>query len=224
MTKKIKRGYNENDTKGIGMMMLIIIFAIGIAIGVVIDRRICKGASNWEHLLAILGNGAAYLWIFAVKGVRPESFLFAVCASALMILSLVDIKTLEIPLSCNVTIFITGVIKIFFHLEDWYVYVIGMSAVSGIFLVVYFLTGGKGIGGGDIKLMAAAGLLLGWQNIILSLFIGSMAGSVIHITLMKVKGKERVLAFGPYLAMGIFVAMLYGERMIQWYVRTFLRL
>lgn len=224
MTKKIKRGYNENDTKGIGMMMLIIIFVIGIAIGVVIDRRICKGASNWEHLLAILGNGAAYLWIFAVKGFGPESFLFAVCVSALMILSLVDIKTLEIPLSCNVTIFITGVIKIFFHLEDWYVYVIGMAAVSGIFLVVYFLTGGKGIGGGDIKLMAAAGLLLGWQNIILSLFIGSMAGSVIHITLMKVKGKERVLAFGPYLAMGIFVAMLYGERMIQWYVRTFLRL
>ena len=84
------------------------------------------------------------------------------------------------------------------------------------------MTGGKGIGGGDIKLMASAGLLLGWQKIILALFIGSVAGSLIHVTLMELKGKERILAFGPYLAMGIFAAMLYGEKIIWWYVHTFL--
>lgn len=204
------------------MILLIIIFAAGLAIGAVIDRRICKDASLWEHLLAVLGNAAAYLWIFLVNGVWFESFLFAACTSALVVLSLVDLKTFEIPPSCNIVIAVTGVIRTLSNLENWYVYVIGMATVSGIFLIVYLMTGGKGIGGGDIKLMASAGLLLGWQKIILALFIGSVAGSLIHVTLMGLKGKERILAFGPYLAMGIFAAMLYGEKIIWWYVHTFL--
>lgn len=88
-------------------------------------------------------------------------------------------------------------------------------------MLIYLITKGRGIGGGDIKLMAAAGLLLGWQKILLSLMIGSIAGSVIHLTLMKLKNKERVLAFGPYLALGIFIAMLYGNELINWYLALF---
>lgn len=205
-----------------GMMVLFILSAAGLVIGAVIDRRICKDASLLEHLLAVLGNGIAYFWIFAVHGIRVESFLFAVSASSLIALSLADLRTFEIPPLCNIVIGIAGVIRMLTDLENWHVYVIGMVAVSGIFLVVYFLTRGNGIGGGDIKLMAAAGLLLGWQSVLLSLFIGSLSGSVIHITLMRLRGKERILAFGPYLAMGIFVSMLYGEKIIQWYVHAFL--
>lgn len=47
--------------------------------------------------------------------------------------------------------------------------------------------------------MAAAGLLLGWKEILLALVIGSVAGSVIHLILMKVQKKDRVLAFGHIL-------------------------
>lgn len=206
----------------ISLLILLMLFIAGLALGAVIDRQICRDASKWEHLLAVLGNGAAYLWIFLVNGVCLQSFLFAVCASALIVLSLVDLRTFEIPPACNVVITIAGVINMLMDLRNWYMYVIGMALVSGIFLVIYFFSGGRSIGGGDIKLMAAAGLLLGWQRVLLSLFVGSVAGSVIHITLMGVKGKERVLAFGPYLAMGIFIAMLYGEKIIQWYVHTFL--
>lgn len=205
-----------------GMMNLILLFVIGIAVGAAIDRRICRDAPVWEHLLTVLGNGIAYLWVYRMNGVSAESFLFAACASALLVLSLVDLKTFEIPPACNIVIGITGVIRTAMDLENWYVYVIGMLTVSGIFLVVYFVTGGRGIGGGDVKLMAAAGLLLGWKGILLALFIGSLAGSVIHLALMGLKGKERVLAFGPYLAIGIFISMLYGEKIIDWYVYTFL--
>ena len=69
--------------------------------------------------------------------------------------------------------------------------------------------------------MAAAGLLLGWKEILLALVIGSVVGSVIHLILMKVQKKDRVLAFGPYLALGIFFAMLYGNAIITWYLRLF---
>ena len=145
--------------------------------------------------------------------------MFCLCASVLIVLSVIDLRTYEIPPGCNVIIGILGVIQVFLNREHWGSYVIGFFAVSGLFLLIYFITGGKGIGGGDIKLMAAAGLLLGWQKIILALALGSIAGSMIHLTLMKLKGKDRVLAFGPYLALGIYVSMLYGSMIINWDIR-----
>ena len=67
--------------------------------------------------------------------------------------------------------------------------------------------------------LVAAGLLLGWKGILLALAVGSVTGSVVHITLMKLKKKDRVLAFGPYLSAGIFLAMLYGRELMEWYLR-----
>ena len=78
------------------------------------------------------------------------------------------------------------------------------------------------MGGGDIKLMAAAGLFLGWENCILAMVIGCIVGSVIHLMRMKISKKESVLAFGPYLSIGIFIAMLYGDMIIKCYLETVL--
>ena len=69
--------------------------------------------------------------------------------------------------------------------------------------------------------MAAAGLLLGWKHIIFALVIGCILGSVIHLIRMKVSGKGRVLAFGPYLSAGILIAMLWGDELIRWYTGLF---
>ena len=75
------------------------------------------------------------------------------------------------------------------------------------------------MGGGDVFLMAAAGLLLGWKNIILAFVLGCIIGSVIHIIIMKVKKEtDNMLPFGPYLSAGIFISMLFGEKMINWYI------
>ena len=183
--------------------------------------RNCKTKLSVQYPLIELLNGLIYVWIFMAKGFQPESILFCICASVLIVISVIDWRTYEIPFGCNIIIGILGIVRVFLNLAHWYDYVIGFFAVSGLFLIIYWITKGRGIGGGDIKLMAAAGLLLGWQNILLALMIGSIAGSVIHLTLMKVQGKDRVLAFGPYLAFGIFISMLYGNDIITWYLGMF---
>ena len=183
--------------------------------------RNCKTKLSVQYPLIELLNGLIYVWIFIVKGFCPESILFCICASVLIVISVIDWRTYEIPFGCNIIIGILGIVRVFLNLAHWYDYVIGFFAVSGLFLIIYWITKGRGIGGGDIKLMAAAGLLLGWQNILLSLMIGSIAGSVIHLALMKIQGKDRVLAFGPYLAFGIFISMLYGNDIITWYLGMF---
>ncbi len=166
-------------------------------------------------------NGCLYVWIFTIHGFALQSILFCLCASTLIVISIIDWRTFEIPVGCNILIGVLGSIQLFLNLAHWYEYVIGFFTVSGLFLIIYWITKGRGIGGGDIKLMAAAGLLLGWQGVLLALAIGAIVGSIIHITLMKVQKKERILAFGPYLSLGIFIAMLYGDLIIEWYLNFY---
>ena len=136
----------------------------------------------------------------------------------LVAISVIDWRTYEIPLGLNITILALGVIQCVLDYRNWHIYLIGMVSVSGFLLLLFLLTGGRGIGGGDIKLMFAAGLLIGWQKIILALILGCIIGSIIHLILMKVSKKGRMLAFGPYLSAGILLAILFGEQIIDWYL------
>ena len=168
---------------------------------------------------------------------RLETLLIALMGSALLALSVIDFRTYLIPPGFNVFISCLGVINIVYRILRYYVfadkelrrfadvnlslYVIGFFAVSVPLLLIYVISDGRAIGGGDIKLMAAAGLLIGWKEIILALFIGCLVGSVIHIARMKISKAEHVLAMGPYLSVGIMFAALWGEPIINWYLGFF---
>ncbi len=66
--------------------------------------------------------------------------------------------------------------------------------------------------------MAVSGLLLGWKQILLAFVMGCIIGSVIHIARMKISGQGHMLAFGPYLSIGILISALAGDQMIAWYL------
>ncbi len=85
-------------------------------------------------------------------------------------------------------------------------------------LILFYASKGRAIGGGDVKLMAVAGLLLGWKLVWFAFIMGCVLGSVIHSIRMQVSKEGSVLAMGPYLAGGILCALLVGNQFIQWYV------
>lgn len=180
--------------------------------------RYCGKKISIQYPLIEFINGVGYVWIFAVNGFNFVSILFCLCVSALLALSVIDLRTFEIPVVFNIFILVLGVIRVIYDFDNILNYLIGMVAVSGFLFICFLVTGGRGIGGGDIKLMAAAGLLLGWQSIVIALFAGCILGSVIHITLMIISKKDRMLAFGPYLSIGIFIAMMYGKPLMDWYI------
>jgi leader peptidase (prepilin peptidase)/N-methyltransferase len=86
---------------------------------------------------------------------------------------------------------------------------------------LFKVSGGRAIGGGDIKLMAAAGLLLGWKQIVLAFVLGCVAGAVIHSIRMRVSHAEHMLAMGPYLSLGILLTILWGDTWINAYLGLF---
>lgn len=146
--------------------------------------------------------------------------LYCILFSMLLVLTVIDWRTFTIPNGVNLTIFILGLIRLVTDLKQWPLYVVGMLSVSLVFLLLYVLTGGNGLGMGDVKLVGAAGLLIGWQNMLLAVLVGSVSGAVIHSVRMR-GGEGRKLAFGPYLAAGIWLAALAGGPIISAYLGLF---
>ena len=183
--------------------------------------RSCKSHISPQYPIIEAVNGFLYVLVFAVNGLNVISIIYALFTSALLVLTVIDWRTYEIPISINIFILVLGCLKVVLDLNNFFDYLIGFFIVSGFLLILYTITKGKAIGGGDIKLMAVAGLLLGWQLIILSFFIGCVLGSVLHVIRMKVAGADRMLAMGPYLSAGLFIAMLWGGSLISWYLSGF---
>lgn len=177
--------------------------------------RGCKAPISAQYPLIELANGALWVLCCAVLGFSYDTLLCCAMTSALLVLSVIDGRTQEIPPGINYFILALGVLRTLLDLNDWKNHVIGFFAVS-IFLLVLALLGG--MGGGDVKLMAFAGLFLGWKAVIFAFFLGCIAGAVIHVARMALFHASRRLAFGPYLAFGIVCAMLWAQPLIGWYM------
>lgn len=177
----------------------------------------------YKVLICILN---LFFWLVTYNryGMTWENMLYIVAVSAMLALAAVDIAVYEIPVEMNVLILVCGIINLVIKPQNWLEYVIGLVSVSGLFLLINLFTQGRGMGGGDIKLMATLGLLLGWKKILLVMMIGSLAGAIIHGIIMLVLKKKSYLAFGPYLVAAGFVSLCYGDYIIDWYVNNFIKL
>jgi leader peptidase (prepilin peptidase)/N-methyltransferase len=183
--------------------------------------RRCKQPILIQYPLIEAANGILWVITFLFCSFSWDTVVICLVVSVLLTLSVIDFRTYEIPPSLNICLAILAAVRLTLHLDDWINYAIGAFVVSGFLLLLFLVTSGRGIGGGDIKLMAAAGLLLGWKLILLALFLGCLYGSVIHIIRMKLSKEGSVLAFGPYLSMGIVTALWYGEKIIDWYLTLY---
>lgn len=181
--------------------------------------RKCKTKISIQHPLVEVLNGSLYLLVFLVYGLSVESLLYCLAFSALLGLSIIDFRTYEIPPGFNIFLGVLGIIRMITDYYNWLTYLIGFISVSAFLYLLYFLTKGRAIGGGDIKLMAVCGLLLGWKLNVLAFVIGCIAGSLIHVIRMRVSGEGRVLAMGPYLSIGVIAAALYGNAFLTWYIK-----
>jgi leader peptidase (prepilin peptidase)/N-methyltransferase len=87
------------------------------------------------------------------------------------------------------------------------------------------LRGVDAMGLGDVKMMAGVGALLGWRLTILSVFIGAFSGALaglIVIARQKERDMQTQIPFGIFLGLGSIVSLLFGERLIGWYLSIFL--
>ncbi len=183
--------------------------------------RYCKEKISAQYPIIEGLNGIIYIIIFLKFDFSVTTSLMCLFSSILIAISVIDYRTFEIPDILNIVLVAIAIISLFFT-QDILERILGFVLVSGfMYLLLILFRALRNVdcfGGGDIKLMAAAGLFLGGRRIVLAFFIGCILGSVIHLMRMRFKHVGNVLAFGPYLCTGIFISMLFGWDMLNFYM------
>jgi leader peptidase (prepilin peptidase)/N-methyltransferase len=168
--------------------------------------------------LACAGLTAAAFLRFGFSWQAPLVFF---ATAALVAVALVDLDTMEIPDSLCVAL---GVLALLHMLavpgtpltgRIW-----GAFAVSLPMLLLALAIKGA-FGGGDIKLMAACGFMLGLGATLTAFFVAAVAGGL-HAGLLLLTGKAKRgshIAFGPHLCLGVAVALYFGADILAWYLR-----
>jgi len=90
---------------------------------------------------------------------------------------------------------------------------------GGLLLLIAVVSKG-GMGGGDIKFAAALGLCFGWQSLLLTLLLSFALGGIGGALLLalKLKSRKDFIPFGPFIALGALITLLYGNTIITWYI------
>ncbi len=99
------------------------------------------------------------------------------------------------------------------------------AAVGGALFFVIIVASGGGMGGGDMKLGAMLGAFLGWRLLLVGIMVAVLTGGIVAIILLALRrrGRKDAIPFGPYLALGGAVALLWGEEIVAWYLTAFVR-
>lgn len=186
----------------------------------------CGAKISPRYTVVELLNGIVYLWVYIRFDIDiPISALHAafVCLmmSALIVVFFMDWDTQLI--NTYVVIFIAVLAipdHIFCQLETnipLSSHIIGFFVASIPLLLVVLISHEKAMGLGDVYLMAAGGLFVGWKGALIALLIALVVGSIVGM-ILKHRNGDSVFAFGPYLSIGIAVAALYTDKIIDWYV------
>lgn len=175
--------------------------------------RSCKEKISPRYMIVELVTALSYLAAFLVIGLDIKLVYALLLFPVLITLSLWDIDRKEIPYTCSIIIAVLGIASFFTAEMPWYEHLIGAAVIAVPFAVLCFL---GAMGGGDVQLMAAAGLLLGW-NIIPAAMIGIILGAIAGI-IIKSLTKRNLIVFGPFLSVGIAAGLLWGQNIIEAYL------
>ncbi|MDA1061040.1 MAG: prepilin peptidase, partial [bacterium] len=101
---------------------------------------------------------------------------------------------------------------------------IGGLAVFVFFFLQFLISKGAWIGGGDLRMGALIGVLLGWEKGLLAVIISYFIGAILSIYLLATKkvGRKSTIPFGPFLVIGTLISIFYGQEILDWYLTTLL--
>jgi len=192
--------------------------------------RSCKARISPRYPTVEALNMALYALVYYVYGAGWHLFPLLAFASALVVITFIDIDHQIIPDRITLPGIALGLLCGSLLMPDpfmraellgWKASLIGAASGFVLFYAIALLSRG-GMGGGDIKFMAMAGSLLGWKGVFLVTFAGSFTGAAFGLFLVAFKGKGRKakVPFGPFLALGCLITLLAGQEIMGWYMHA----
>ncbi len=197
--------------------------------------RHCGARISWRYPAVETATMLLFALSFAVFHFRPEALATAILLSWLLALALIDLDTFLLPEELTRSGLVVGAVaqillpwmggngSVMASLEAFILGVLG--AVCGIWSLeligwaARLILKREAMGFGDGKLLAMIGMWLGWQGVVLTIFLSSIVGTLgsgMGLLLRRVQWGKAV-PFGPYLAIGGGIAALFGSEILSWY-------
>jgi leader peptidase (prepilin peptidase) / N-methyltransferase len=185
--------------------------------------RYCKKPISITYPLLELAMGLGFLvttvWVGVESVWKLPYFLFL--TFVFVTVSFYDILFQEIPDSLSLpTIVVAGLAGVFGHLYSLSSLGLGLLVPVAFFATLFLVSSGRWLGGGDIRIGAIMGLVLGWPKILVGLFLAYFIGSLFSAVGL-ITGKIRLkstIPFGPFLFLGTYLAMIWGDKILNWYL------
>lgn len=190
--------------------------------------RDCGGRIAWRYPIVEAGTGLLFAVAYVRIGWQPELALALFFLSVLVVVTAIDLEHQLIP----DRITLPGIVAGFAGSAAagrgaWLDSLLGILVGGGVFFVIIVLSGlvlgVDGMGGGDMKFGALMGAFLGWKLLLLGLFLAVFVGGAAAVALLAAgrKGRKDPLPFGPFLALGGAVSLLWGKEILRWYLSGF---
>ncbi len=207
--------------------------------------RKCKNPISAMYPAVELLTGLLFLGCYEVFGLSAEALKWSIFSAIMVVLVFTDLRERILPDLVNYTGFGLGLVLSFFTnpidgtasaiakrlfefpppapVLSFADALLGAAAGSGLLWLVsevYFrLRGREGMGLGDVKMMLMAGAFLGLKRTLLTIFAGSILGSVLGVAviLARRKGSDYELPFGTFLGMAALLVVFFGSPIVYWY-------
>ena len=191
--------------------------------------RVCKQSISWRYPVVELLMAIVFAGVFITLGwswFLLESLVFSF---GLVVVSFIDFDHMILPDSFTLSGIVIGLVGSLLNPErDFWPALLGVLVGGGILWLIAYLYWAlrkeEGMGGGDIKLLAWIGALLGWGAIPFVIMTSSIIGSLVGgaIALGSKKGLKQTIPFGPYLALAALIYLMGGDAVSDWYLQLFI--
>jgi leader peptidase (prepilin peptidase)/N-methyltransferase len=189
--------------------------------------RHCGNPIPIRYPLVEVSCGVLFAAVAARFGASSELPAYLVLTAALLAISLIDLEHFIVPdrITAPLTVLALGLLGVA-ALADGNGWRFGRALLGGVaffaFLLVLNLMYPKGMGMGDVKLAFSLGLFLGWLGwgqVFLGGFLAFLLGAVVGVGLIatKIKSRKDVVPFGPFLALGTMLTIVWGDPILRWY-------
>lgn len=203
--------------------------------------RYCGARIPLRVLLVELITGLLFVLIFFCYGVSPVLPVILIYCCVFIAITVIDLEQGVIPNSITypfmiiailVTTFLGSSINNDVFLIDYFGWrqtlpflsnlfdsLIG-GALAFVFLLLIVIISRGGMGIGDVKLAALIGFMTAFPMVIISLFTGIISGGIVAAVLLISRRKQRkdTVPFGPFLCLGAFIVLLWGNNILNWYL------
>jgi leader peptidase (prepilin peptidase)/N-methyltransferase len=186
--------------------------------------RRCQARISPRYPIVELITAVVFVLHYAVFGLTALLVVRLIFACAMIVLFGIDLEHHLLPDKITLPGLAVGLVASLAFPPGVLDALIGALVGGGVLWLIaegYFrLTGQEGMGGGDIKMLAMVGAFLGWQAVLLTLVLASLAGALIGVLIMATRrgGMRFALPFGTFLAVGALTASLVGPPLITWYM------